>query len=198
MNFLTKTGTLLFPLRLVIGLGAVVLGAIIIRPDPYLTHSWFFQSISGCIVSFGLFLRAWAAAYAGHHTRSDTIEAPQLVTGGPYAYVRNPIYLGSLILGLGMVCLVGDPKLFFLYALTFLILFFAIIPAEEDFLRRKFSTTYGQYCKNVPRLVPRLSGWMGASQIAPDWHAAKGDLWISLLLFVIFAVMRLIASWKGS
>jgi protein-S-isoprenylcysteine O-methyltransferase Ste14 len=58
--------------------------------------------------------------------------------------VRNPIYLGTVILGIGMVILSGDRRLLLLCALTFLALYFGMIPAEEEFLSQKFQDTVWQ------------------------------------------------------
>ena len=83
-------------------------------------------------------MRAWAAGFAGRHTRSSEIEGNKLAMAGPYAHVRNPIYLGSVILGFGMVLLIGDHRLLVPSSLTFLVLYFGLIPAEEEFPSQKF------------------------------------------------------------
>src|SRR4051812_14775467 len=97
-----------FSLRLGIGLLFVPVGLIFARPHTM----WGELQALGFAISLALFfagvaLRFWAAGSAGTHTHHAKIEAPELATGGPYAYVRNPIYLGSIILGLGIVGLIG-------------------------------------------------------------------------------------------
>ena len=114
---------------------------------------WGTAASSG-LVALGLAIRMWAAACAGHHTRSGQIEAPRLITGGPYAFVRNPIYLGSLVLGLGMVGLLGDPWLLLPHALVFAVFFGMIVPAEEQFLAAQFGEEFARFCRAVPRAVP--------------------------------------------
>jgi len=198
MSILVSSGRFLFPWRLVIGLLAVVLAGFFIRPEPMLVHSWLFQIISLLVVIAGLALRAWGAAYAGRHTRSDSIEAPRLATAGPYGYVRNPIYLGSLILGLGMVGLLGDLRLLALYAVTFALLFVAIIPAEEAFLKEQFGEEYERYCECVPRIFPRLLPWRSGVIPRADWLSAKGDAWLALLLVCIFLGLRLAVALRAA
>jgi protein-S-isoprenylcysteine O-methyltransferase Ste14 len=149
------------------------------------------------LVVLGLGLRAWAGGSAGRHTRRATIEAPQLATGGPFAYVRNPIYLSSIILGLGMVGLLGDPWMFALYVLVFVFLYGAIVPAEEQFLRREFGEEYTRYCEHVPRLWPRLRRWSGARAAVFDRHVIFGEVRLGLVLVGIYAFLRACAWLRG-
>ena len=150
------------------------------------------------LIVLGFGLRAWGAATAGGHTRSATIEAPTLVTGGPYAHVRNPIYLGSIILGLGAVGLLRDPTMLFLHAATFAGLYIAIIPAEEQFLRRRFQSQYQTYAQNVPRIVPRLSRWADATCRQPCWSAARGEAVLVCVLVAVCTLLRWAAWMRGA
>lgn len=186
-----RAGRSLFPRRILVALPALVAGAFLIRPRN-LFGEW--QSLgllaSLALVAAGLALRAWAAASAGGHTRSGLIEAPQLVTGGPYAFVRNPIYLGSFVLGLGMIGLLQDPWLLLPHAFVFAIFFGAIIPAEERFLVKRFGDEYLRFCGAVPRLVPALRPWDGRVHPTISWRAARGEAAIALLLLVIYTGFR--------
>jgi hypothetical protein len=98
--------------------------------------------------------------------------------------------LGSIILGVGMVLLIGDRRLLAPCALTFLALYSGLIPAEEEFLSQKFRGEYGAYCRHVPRLLPRLTPWAGAVKTPFDWRAACGEWQLSLILAVIWGVFR--------
>jgi protein-S-isoprenylcysteine O-methyltransferase Ste14 len=186
-------GHRIFSCRTLVGLSAAVIGSFLVHPGHYYGH---FDSavryFSVALVLAGLALRAWGAASAGRHTRTAAIEAADLATGGAYAHVRNPIYLGSMILGLGFVGFLGDPWMLLLYALTFAVLYVAIIPAEEKFLQQKFPEDYARYSAAVPRLVPRLRPWSGARQRPPDWFAACGELRMALLLVIISGLI-----WMG-
>jgi protein-S-isoprenylcysteine O-methyltransferase Ste14 len=96
----------------------------------------------------GLAIRALAS---GHVRKNE-----QLTTTGPYAYTRNPLYLGSLILAAGFAIaalswLIGAAVL-----LLFLAIYLPVIRGEEAFLREHFSE-FAEYARQVPRLMPRLT-----------------------------------------
>jgi protein-S-isoprenylcysteine O-methyltransferase Ste14 len=146
--------------------------------------------VSVGLVLIGLGLRAWAAAAAGLHTRSATIEAPQLATGGPYAFVRNPIYLGSFVLGLGMIGLLRDPWLLVPHSLVFAVFFGMIVPAEEQYLQARFGTEFIRFRGAVPKLLPALRPWTGRAERELTWRAARGEAWIALILVAIYVVLR--------
>ena len=185
----------IFSHRLQVGLAAVALGGLVVRPgNLFGSHQTPGVSASIALVVLGLALRAWAGGCAGSHTRKATIEAPRLVTGGPFAHVRNPIYLASIILGLGMVGLLGDPWMLALYAGVFIFLYTAIVPAEEAFLRKTFPEEFARYCANVPRMFPRLRAWRDATPVPFARSALIGEARLGLILVAIYAFMRM-AAW---
>lgn len=193
-----RLGRRIFPRRLQVGLAVVALMAIWIRPQPL------FGSLqqAGTLLSFGFVLaglagRAWAAGGAGRHTRLARIEAPRLITGGPYAYVRNPIYLASIFLGLGMVGLLGDPWMLVPYLAVFVFLYASIVPAEEEFLQAQFGEEYRRYCAHVPRMIPRLRPWPDAAPVEFDATAFLHEARLGLLLVAIYALMRGAAWLRG-
>ena len=190
-ELMAAVGVRIFHRRMQVGLTAVLLAAFVFRPRNFFgAHETAGNFLSLLLVLAGLALRAWAAGCAGRHTRHATIEAPQLATGGPFAHVRNPIYLASTILGLGMVGLLGDPWMFALYLAVFIFLYSAIIPAEERFLRGKFGDTYVRYCANVPRVFPRLRPWQGAGHRPFDRAALFGEARLALILAAIYVGLR--------
>jgi protein-S-isoprenylcysteine O-methyltransferase Ste14 len=188
-------GRPLFNHRLEIGLGVTALVAPFVRPTIARKPSEVWLKVGGlCLVLAGLALRMWASAFAGRHTRSAEIEGSKLATGGPYAHLRNPIYFGSIVLGFGMVLLIGDRRLVVPGALTFLALYFGLIPAEEEFLNQKFHDEYEVYCQNVPRLLPRITAWSKAEKTPFDWRAIAGEWRLILILAGILGVFRVFAA----
>ena len=116
------------------------------------------------IAVLGEIIRCWAVGYSGVTTRADHVTAPALTTAGPYAYVRNPLYVGNFITALGFtIAFTGDvapAKRALLTVLglgTMLGVYAAIVPLEEAYLRETFGDAFDDYVARVPRLVPRTS-----------------------------------------
>jgi protein-S-isoprenylcysteine O-methyltransferase Ste14 len=180
----------IFAHRLPAGLFAVLIAAPFVRPTyPNTMGEMMLKVVSAGLVIAGVVLRAWAAGCAGKHTRTSTIEAEKLATGGPYAFLRNPIYFGSMIVGVGMVGMIGDWRLMPLCIVTFAALYFTIIPAEEKFLEKNYPLEYEVYSKNVRRLLPRLIPWSGAQLNSFDWQAALGEWRMIVVLVAILAFL---------
>ena len=196
-RWLARFGRSIFGLRLEIGLGLTAVVAPFVRPTIARKPSELsLKAVGACLVLTGLGVRGWGAGFAGRHTRSSKIEGSKLATEGPYAHVRNPIYLGSVLLGFGMVLLIGDRRLWVPCILTFLALYFGLIPAEEEFLTRKFQQEYEAYCRRVPRLLPRFGTSTVASGVKArfDRRAAYGECRLGLILAGILGVFRVIAA----
>ena len=108
--------------------------------------SWLSVAGGAVIAAIGLLVRALAS---GHVQKNR-----ELATTGPYAYVRNPLYLGSLILAAGFVLAARDVWTAVVIAGMFLLIYVPVIASEEAFLRRRFPE-YEVYSRQVPRLLPR-------------------------------------------
>ncbi len=116
------------------------------------------------IAVLGEAVRCWAVGYSGVTTRADHVTAPALTTAGPYAYVRNPLYVGNFITALGFsIAYTGalpNARRALLTALglgTMLGVYAAIVPLEEAYLRETFGDLFDDYVARVPRLLPRTS-----------------------------------------
>lgn len=105
-------------------------------------------AISLALVLPGLWLRGYAAGYVKKNR--------ELTQTGPYAYTRNPLYLGSMLLAYGFaLALLSWPMALVLTA-GFLVIYVPVIASEERFLRTTFPG-FDAYCSRVPRLLPRLT-----------------------------------------
>lgn len=105
------------------------------------------------ILICGQALRLWAAGYIPKY-RTEVIGAPVLVTWGPYRWVRNPLYAGNFIMGMGWALMVGW-KWVIAFAIAYSLLYcLIVIPAEEEFLLSKFGDAYKEYKSKVPSLFP--------------------------------------------
>jgi protein-S-isoprenylcysteine O-methyltransferase Ste14 len=137
----------------------------------------------GCVIAApGVWLRAIAAG----HVRKNA----ELTTTGPYAYTRNPLYLGSIIIALGFG--VASRSLWVAVAIIvlFLAIYLPVIKSEEVFLRDAFGD-FDEYARNVPRLFPRLraSGASTSSSFSRqlylkhrEYNAVVGSLVMMLAL----------------
>jgi protein-S-isoprenylcysteine O-methyltransferase Ste14 len=106
-------------------------------------------------------IRLWAIGYTGEPTRSQELDAPALVTTGPYGLVRNPLYLGNLLNGMAVATASvgampsGRAALLWLGAALFLLfVYHNIIALEQEYLHGQFGDDYALYCQTVPSLVP--------------------------------------------
>jgi len=94
----------------------------------------------------GLLLRGWAAGCLAKNQ--------QLAIGGPYAYTRNPLYLGTLLVAAGLSIASRSPGLALLFAAIFLLVYLPVIQNEEQHLRKLFPA-YADYAEQVPMLLGR-------------------------------------------
>jgi protein-S-isoprenylcysteine O-methyltransferase Ste14 len=110
-------------------------------------------------------LRLWAIGYAGEPTRGEKLEAPVLVTAGPYAHVRNPLYVGNLLNSLGVLWAAfypwACPRAILLWLLA-VALYRILVTHEEKFLLGLFGREYADYCTSVPPWWPRVRGYARA------------------------------------
>lgn len=105
----------------------------------------------------GELIRIWSVAFAGSETRTTSgVGGTYLVTQGPYALVRNPLYVGNIMLyvGIGIMSMALFPYLQIFALLFFTFQYYCIIIAEEDFLSGKFSDLFLQYTQSVNRFIP--------------------------------------------
>jgi protein-S-isoprenylcysteine O-methyltransferase Ste14 len=101
--------------------------------------------------------RIWAAGFVGRTARGGRPIAESLVTAGPYAHVRNPMYLGTAI---GVLAFVGMSGLWYAVlaaAVIMGVVYAGAVVYEEAFLSARFGEEYRRYREAVPRLLPKLA-----------------------------------------
>ena len=129
-----------------------------------------FYLCGAALVFFGETIRINAVRYAGGATRTLKVGAPSLCTSGPYAFTRNPLYLGNMIIYLGFVLFSGGAYMVELLCFVFFYFVFQysmIISLEEKTLYKKFNNSYSVYVENVPRLFPRRNRWKSEDNRKP-------------------------------
>jgi protein-S-isoprenylcysteine O-methyltransferase Ste14 len=151
--------------------------------------------LCGALVGLiGLALRAWAAGYL-HKQEVLTVT-------GPYAYTRNPLYLGSAVLALGVAIATRSWVSSLLLGVYFAVFYSIVIRREENELRPRHAENFDRYAATVPIFFPRLSpaklsdsgsGGFSSNQYKKnhEWQAAIGFL---LLLVALILIWRFRAS----
>jgi protein-S-isoprenylcysteine O-methyltransferase Ste14 len=129
------------------------------------------------VVAPGLLVRALAS---GHVRKNES-----LATSGPYAYTRNPLYLGSLLIGVGFAVAARSWWVGVALVLMFIAIYLPVIRDEEAFLRQKFPE-FEEYARQVPRMLPRLRAGSKESETSRfsldlylkhrEWNALLGAL----------------------
>lgn len=130
--------------KLRVPLGFLVAGSYLILARP----SWPSIAWGGAATLAGLLFRAWAA---GHLAKNESLTA-----SGPYAYVRNPLYLGSLLTAAGFAVAGRNLAVAGALAIYFIFFFLPVVEEEERHLRKLFPE-YEEYARRVPKFRPRLS-----------------------------------------
>ena len=132
-------------LRVPLGFLTAILFVVLAQP------SWRSIIIGVPIALCGAAIRSWASG----HLRKNA----ELATNGPYAYTRNPLYLGSFILALGVVICGGNWWLGILLLGFFLAVYIPVMQAVAAHIHVLFPQDFAAYEKNVPLFLPRLTPW---------------------------------------
>ena len=127
--------------RVPLGFALGALYLILAQPSPALLLA------GASLALVGLLLRAWSAGYLAKNQR--------LVTSGPYAYTRNPLYLGSAVMGLGAALAGRSWVMGVAFAAFFSLVYWPVMQREAEFLRRQFSEAFEPYASQVPLFFPK-------------------------------------------
>lgn len=117
-------------------------------------------------VALGELIRLWAG---GFQERKGKV----LVTNGPYAFLRNPLYLGNFLIGIGIVLITRNTFLLLAFVIGFLWIYSKVVRREEEELLKKFGELYHRYLNAVPRFFPRLSAYPHRTQMSFQWNRLR-------------------------
>jgi len=140
-------------IRVPLGFAFAVLYFWLARP------TWCALALGALGIVPGLLVRALAS---GHVRKNEA-----LATSGPYAYTRNPLYLGSLLMGVGFAVAARSWWVGAALVVMFLAIYIPVIRDEEAFLRQKFPE-FDEYARRVPRMLPRLAPHSDHESEAPS------------------------------
>jgi len=134
---------------------------LILIPSPPLYSNAVVTSVLGIAIALigqGIRVGTIGLEYIIRGGKDRNVFAENLITGGLYAHVRNPMYFGNTFLLLGLA-VASNSWVFFIGGIALGVAVHAgMIGAEEHFLRGKFGDEYDRFCRDVPRLIPRLAG----------------------------------------
>jgi protein-S-isoprenylcysteine O-methyltransferase Ste14 len=114
-------------------------------------------------VLFGVLIRGWAASAI----RKNRV----LTTHGPYAFTRNPLYLGSFLIGIGFGVASGVLWILALFLVFFGVVYGLTVRKEERRLAERFGEAFDRYVRAVPRFLPRVTAW------SPSVEPATESVW---------------------
>jgi protein-S-isoprenylcysteine O-methyltransferase Ste14 len=156
---MVRIGNFLFHYRN--GIFPVVYAILLLPSRAFLASYELALGLGVLVAATGQILRAITIGleYIVRGGRKRQVYANHLVQGGMFAHCRNPLYVGNYLILLG-VGVAANSLLFLCTAIPFLTFaYWAIIAAEENYLRQKFSSEFDSYCKRVNRVVPRWKGF---------------------------------------
>jgi protein-S-isoprenylcysteine O-methyltransferase Ste14 len=182
------------PVNLSVALSRVILGG-----PPEVSSAAFghwitaFFLLATWIVAVGALLRSWAESYLHSSVVHDAaLHGEHLVADGPYRHVRNPLYLGSLFLAIGLGFLASRSG-FLLISIGMFLFVYRLILREEATLLQSQGESYRRYLAAVPRLFPSLSPRLPAAGARPNWlDGFTGEilLWGAALAMAVFTRTR--------
>jgi len=148
--------------------------------------------VIGSLVAFlAAWIRTWASAYLYTSVVKDAdIHTDRLVADGPYRHLRNPLYLGTVLLGISFG-LMASPTGFFVLVIGLALFVLRLIGREEAELEAVQGAAYRRYMRAVPAMIPAFEPRVDASGALPQWRQAfvgEAMMWIFGLGCALFAI----------
>lgn len=142
------------------------------------------------IALLGVLMRIWSMGYL--------LKKAELATAGPYGRTRNPLYVGTWLIGCGLALNAAWPwnvALFAVFNVMFALIYRAQIAIEEEMLSSIYGEPYTEYCRNVPRFFPALKAWhIGDVSTFNLARAFRNRAWEPVAGFAVLLALQC-ASW---
>ena len=179
-------------------------------PIPFLILMFLYEDaniwslILGFLIAIsGEFIRFWGVSWAGSETRTtSSVGGTFLIISGPFAHVRNPLYVGNMLMyfGFGIMSFAIFPYLQIVALAFFVVQYHFIVKEEEGYLRNTYGKSYEDYEKNVPRFFPKLISYKAKDVKQPlfDWkeglksekRTLQAFTFVSLTIFLLWFIRR--------
>jgi protein-S-isoprenylcysteine O-methyltransferase Ste14 len=157
--------------------------------DRHLVQASF--AVGAALLVLAALIRTWATAYLSSAVVHDSkLHTEGLVAGGPYRYVRNPLYLGSLLMAVGFST-VASRTGFFVLIVASTIFYYRLIRREEAALLGTQGKSYVAFLAAVPRLVPSLKPRAAAGGLKPQWGQAwlgEAFAWLLACAMIVYTL----------
>jgi protein-S-isoprenylcysteine O-methyltransferase Ste14 len=142
------------------------------------------------LMLLGIAFRMYTAGYlSGAHT-TTSINADHICTSGPFAYIRNPLYLGNFVIGLSLAIAFNEWYGYLVFAIHYVTAYSILIPYEEKFLADKFGETFTEYCAHSRRFFPKLKPFKGGPKVTPNFKLGiLSEKYYFLILILLFAIL---------
>jgi len=189
-----KAGALLYKYRSYTPVPFFLAGVILSNPREDL------MIFGAILMAFGELLRIISVSYLGVASRARVIEKVKLITNGPYAHIRNPIYTGNMFLYIGASIYCGSwlPYLLYLVIFYFSIQYALSVKYEESMLEDLYGEPYLDYKEAVPRFYPRLSPYPNKSNQKIDLTTAFVSEKTTFLAIIGFIIVVQLVSYLNS
>lgn len=161
MTVKNRIGAFLFKNRSFTPIPLIILIFIFLKPSNYgeLTP---YISIAGLIIIIigeGIRIISVGYSFPGTSGRESYLRADNLNTSGIYSMVRNPLYIGNILIYSGLLIAYSNLAALICFDIILIFQYFFIINYEEEFLKEKFGDKYFEYCKTSGRVVPKFSSF---------------------------------------
>ncbi len=147
--------------------------------------------IAGFILMLlGMAFRMYSAGYlSGGHT-TMIINADYICTSGPFAYIRNPLYLGNFVIGLALGIAFNEWYGYVVFIVHYITAYSILITYEEKFLADKFGAMYKEYSAHTRRFLPRLKPFTDVPTVNPNFKLGiLSEKYYFLFLILLFAIL---------
>ena len=168
---MSKISKIFFKLRSYTPIPLLIVMVILANPNAI-------SLIGGFTIAFvGEVIRFLGVSWAGSETRTKgEVGGTYLIISGPFALVRNPLYVGNILLytGIGIMSWSLFPYLQIAALLFFAVQYHFIVLEEEKYLKEKFGNSYKEYLRNVPRFFPRFISYKNRNIEQPTYNSKAG------------------------
>jgi protein-S-isoprenylcysteine O-methyltransferase Ste14 len=135
------------------------------------------MAVGFTVMFAGEAIRFWGVSIVGSETRTTgSVGGTFLITTGPYAFVRNPLYVGNMLMytGVGIMSMAWWPWLPLAALIWFYVQYTLIVTREEEYLAGRFGEAFTEYCRSVRRFVPRLTPYRSSGTPPKGLNFSEG------------------------